>query len=81
MTYIGEEQIFYMWGPNGWDENVTVHQFNATFSGGQEVLVNCALWVGTMEDCQKADKYLIPLGRIPDFLRHGVKQLDLRPGM
>ena len=30
---------------------------------------------------QKADKYLIPLGRIPDFLRHGVKQLDLRPGM
>ena len=30
---------------------------------------------------QKADKYLIPLGRIPDFVRYRVKQLDLRPGI
>ena len=80
MTYIGEDKIS-MWGPNGRDKNVSVHQFKALFSGGQEVLVNCAHWIGTIGDCQKNEKYLIPLGRIPDFARHGVKQLDLRPGI
>ena len=81
MIYIGQDQIT-MWGPNEWDKNVSVHQFKALFSDGQEVLVNCAHWVGTIpEDCQKTDKYLIPLGRIPDFVRYGVKQLDLRPGI
>ena len=36
-----------MWGPNGWDSGVAVHQYQATFSEAESaVLVQCDMEVG-----------------------------------
>ena len=70
-----------MWGPDGWDTDVPVHQFEAAYSDSQAVTVNCDQDVGTLDTClQYVEKFSISLGRVPWFSRWATKGLDLRPG-
>ena len=70
-----------MWGPNGWDKDVPVHQFAAVFSDEQTVSVLCDMAVGSVEQCtQYAQLFDKALGRVPGYARAGTQGLHMRPG-
>jgi len=81
VTYTGTATIASMWGADGWDSSVLVHQITAEFSDSQSVTVNCDQGVGSQQDClDYAEKFSRSLGRVPLFSRSATTGLDLRPG-
>ena len=79
-VYTGEASV-RMWGPHGWEDKVPVHQFAVQFLDSQGVTANCALTVGSLEECAEyVQVFSRALGRVPVFGRAATRGLDLRPG-
>ena len=80
MSYTGDGTAG-MWGPNGWDKDVSVHQFTAVFSDEQTVSLLCDMAVGSVEQCtQYGQLFNEALGRVPSYARGGTQGLHMRPG-
>ena len=78
--YTGEASV-RMWGADGWEDKVPVHQFAVEFLDSQSVTANCDLAVGSVEECLEYVEVFSPsLGRVPLFGRSATQGLDLRPG-
>ena len=71
----------WMWGPNGWDNNVEVWQFTAKFSDSQDVTVSFDKLIGDLAAAAVyGEQFATILGRAPAFVRAGLEGIDFRPG-
>jgi len=70
-----------MWGPNGWDHEVSVWQFTAQFKDSPDVTISFDKDVGESTFCAPhASNFAQAVGRTPAYARTNFVGLDFRPG-